>query len=97
MAKKINIHTATSTLPKKELKKAIKKIKKADKKVAKKQKAKKVELNDWQCPECQSDEIVGEEIMVEGGQASQECHCNTFGCNARWYNVYNFSHSEKIA
>lgn len=56
---------------------------------------KKVEKNDWQCPECQSDQIIGEDIMVEGGQASQECHCSD--CEARWYNVYKFSHSEKIA
>lgn len=38
------------------------------------------------CPGCESEDIVGDDISVEEGVATQEMSCNT--CNLEWTDVY---------
>lgn len=39
-----------------------------------------------ECPRCGSDEIEGEEITIENGQAFQDVSC--FQCGLRWQDQY---------
>jgi transcription elongation factor Elf1 len=63
--------------------------------MAKSKKVPKVEQNDYTCPECNSEDIVGDEVMIESGEASQKCHCSN--CDASWWNVYKFAFIQKMA
>ena len=41
------------------------------------------------CPACASDQIVGEEVSIDGTEARQECHC--CDCGADWVDTYTLS------
>lgn len=45
-----------------------------------------VRVHGTKCPFCRSEDIVGDDINVDGGQATQEMSCNE--CDAEWEDVY---------
>ena len=43
----------------------------------------------YTCPKCASNQIVGEEVDIEGNEAKQACHC--LDCGADWVDTYTLS------
>lgn len=41
------------------------------------------------CPQCDSDQIVGKVVEIEGKEAHQPCYCDD--CNTEWTDTYTLS------
>ena len=46
------------------------------------------------CPECSSEEIEGDSVEIEDGEAIQEVTC--IHCNAIWYDVYKLTNQIRV-
>lgn len=46
------------------------------------------------CPYCESPDIEGGPVEIEGGSAWQQCHC--LDCNATWNDVYTLATVEAV-